>query len=72
MRKKEKEEKSASYYLLKQDNKFGVIDEKGNKIIEPKYTEIIIPNIHKAVFLCYEDENEIVLQSKREQDINKI
>lgn len=68
---KEKEEKSASYYLLKQDNKFGVIDEKGNKIIEPKYTEIIIPNIHKAVFLCYEDENEIVLDQKGSKILTK-
>ena len=40
------------YYLLKQDNKFGIIDANGNTLINPKYTEIRIPNPQKPVFFC--------------------
>lgn len=64
---KNMEEKSTSYYLLKKDEKFGVINDKGNIIVQPQYTEVVIPNLHKAVFLCYNEDKEIVLNEKEEK-----
>jgi len=49
-RKYEIEEiKQYNYFLLKQDSLYGVIDKKGNIIIEPQYEEIKIPNPEKKV-----------------------
>ena len=47
-----------SYFALYSENKWGVIDEKGVKVIEPSYQEmIIVPNSSKDVFLCVYDVN---------------
>lgn len=47
------------------DEKVGVIDRAGKEIIEPKYTNIYIPNQSKDVFICFtDDENYQVLNSK--------
>lgn len=47
-----------SYFALYADNKWGVIDEKGVKIIEPSYQEMItVPNSKEDVFLCVYDVN---------------
>lgn len=55
------EDNSISYYLFKENEKYGIINSSGDIIIQPQYDEIIIPNIHKAVFICKnEDENKIV------------
>ncbi len=43
------------YFLLFQDDKYGVIDEYGDIIIDPIYYNIIIPNPSKAVFICNYD-----------------
>lgn len=49
------------YFVLKENNQYGVIDAKGNKIIETKYEDVKIPNPGKAVFICYEGENTKVI-----------
>lgn len=50
------------YFLLyTTDEKVGVIDKKGEIIIKPEYTQIYIPNPEKDVFICFEDENYVVL-----------
>lgn len=46
------------YFLLLSDYNVGVIDNKGNIIIEPKYFEVHIPNPSKPIFVCYYDYNE--------------
>jgi hypothetical protein len=47
-----------SYFTIYQDEKYGVIDNKGNIIIKPTYEEmIVIPNSSKAVFICTYDVN---------------
>lgn len=46
------------YFVLSSKNKEGVIDEKGNIVIEPEYYEIHIPNPSKPIFVCYYDYNE--------------
>ena len=63
-----------NYMLAKENNKFGVIDKAGNKIVDTLYDEIQIPNPSKAVFICkynYDSEkNEYsvkVLNEKSEQ-----
>ena len=47
---------SKDYFALFKDNKWGVIDELGNIVIDPSYAEmIIIPDSKKDVFLCTYD-----------------
>ncbi len=61
-------EKDYKYFAVFTDNKYGVIDEKGNMIIENKYEDIIIPNPTKPVFIVInEDETTEVLNDKAEK-----
>lgn len=49
---------SKDYFVIFQNNKWGVIDSNGDKVIEPSYEEMItIPNSKKDVFLCIYDVN---------------
>ena len=53
------------YYIYKDSNKYGVIDEKGNVIIEANYEKVIIPNPSKEIFICYnENKTEVFNQNK--------
>jgi len=63
-----------SYFKLYQNEKYGVIDDKGNVLIEASYDVINIPNPSKAVFICYYEYNETtgeyktkVLNEKKEE-----
>lgn len=63
-----------NYKLLKQNNKFGVINKNGEVVVSPIYDEIDIPNPSKSLFICmydYNTENEQysikVLNDKSEQ-----
>lgn len=60
------EVKQYNYFLLKQNNSYGVIDKKGNIIIPAEYSEIKIPNPEKGVFVCYQGENTKVLNERKE------
>lgn len=55
------------YFVLKENDKYGVIDAKGNKIIEAKYENVKIPNPQKDVFICYENNNTKVINEKGEE-----
>ncbi len=55
------------YFVVKEDNKYGVIDNQGDKIIETKYEDVKIPNPEKDVFICYEEENTKVLNQNKEE-----
>lgn len=47
-----------AYYTVYEQEKWGVIDTKGNTVIEPTYNEmIIIPDNTKPVFICVENVN---------------
>ena len=49
---------SSSYFTVFKDNKWGVINEKGENIIDPSYEDMItIPNSKKDIFLCIYDVN---------------
>ena len=45
------------YLLLLSNDNIGVIDNKGNIVIEPEYYDIHIPNPSKPIFVCYYDYN---------------
>ena len=46
------------YFALKQDSKYGVLNKNGDVIIKPEYTNIVIPNPKKDVFVCYNEKVE--------------
>ena len=56
-----------NYFVLKQENVYGVIDKKGNKIINAEYTNVVIPNPEKPIFICYKDEEVKVLTEGNQQ-----
>ena len=47
------------YFVVKENDKYGIIDAQGNKKVEAKYDSVIIPNPEKAVFVCYEGEETL-------------
>lgn len=50
---------AATYFPIYENNKWGVIDNNGNVIIDASYDEmIVIPNNKKAVFICTYDIND--------------
>ncbi len=49
---------ATAYYAIYENNKWGIIDTKGNTVIEPQYDEMItIPDNSKKVFICVYDTN---------------
>ena len=59
-RQKNKEDNnSKAYYALYTNDKWGIVDSKGNTVIEPMYQEmIVVLNNNKDIFLCTYDVNE--------------
>ena len=55
------------YFVVKENNQYGVIDSKGNKIIDTEYENVKIPNPEKDVFICYKNENSEILNEKKEK-----
>ncbi len=55
------------YFVLKQNDLYGVIDKKGQTIITAQFDEVIIPNPEKGTFICYQDEKTKVLNEKQEE-----
>ena len=63
-----------NYYKTFSNGKYGVINKKGELIVNEKYDDIIIPNPSKAVFICqynYNPETEyydyVILNEKGEE-----
>jgi len=63
------------YNLIYIDEKYGVIDENGEIIIEPNYSIIQIPNPTKPVFICMKDyqietkEYQVSLLNEKSEEI---
>lgn len=54
-----KKVKSYSYYTVYENGKFGVINNEGETVINPEYTEIVlIPNKDVPIFICTYDLND--------------
>ena len=45
------------YFKIYENNKYGIIDDKGNILVEAKYDKIDIPNPSKSVFIVYFNYN---------------
>ena len=56
-----------NYFILKEENNYGVINAKGDIVLDSEYERIIIPNPTKDIFICYKDTNNIILNSNKEQ-----
>lgn len=54
------------YYPIYENGKMGVIDTKGNIVIEPEYDNVNIPNPGKTVFICLKSDKTIVKNDKKE------
>lgn len=65
------EVKQYNYFLLKQNNLYGVIDKKGNIIINAQYDDIKIPNPEKGIYVCYKDDTVKVLNESKEEILNQ-
>lgn len=60
------EDTSINYSVIDENGKKG-ISKNGNIIIEPQYKNIIIPNPHRAVFLCKNGENQKFVNEKNNE-----
>ena len=61
-------EKDCKYFAVCADGKYGVLDTKGNMIIENEYASVIIPNPKRPVFICFDTQgNSKVLNENGEQ-----
>lgn len=54
------------YYPIYESGKMGVIDTKGNKLIEPIYDNVKIPNPQRAVFVCQDADKTVIQNDKKE------
>lgn len=59
------------YYICKENDKYGVIDENGKRIIDAKYDNVIIPNPSYDLFVCYMGENTEIFNLKKEKLFEK-
>lgn len=62
----EKEDTSINYSIIEANGKMGVA-EGDDVIIEPQYENIIIPNEHRAVFMCKNGENKKFVDEKNKE-----
>ena len=66
-----------SYFILYEDEKYGVIDSKGKIVVNPKYEMLVIPNPSKDVFVGYTNYNSQeeykteIINSKNEKILTK-
>lgn len=60
------------YFTLKVDNKYGVINKEGKQIVNTEYTNIIIPNPQKPVFICYTNDSTKVLNQNGKEIFTEI
>jgi len=46
------------YFVVQQNEKYGVMNGEGTILVQPNYVEVQIPNPEKPVFVCYRQEGE--------------
>lgn len=59
------------FAIYSPDEKVGIINRNGEKIIDNNYSQIYIPNQSKDVFFCFKSEEEYTILNKNGQDIFK-
>lgn len=67
-----------NYFILVQNEKYGVIDKNGNTIINAEYEAVQIPNPSKPIFVCIKGYNQetkdydtVVYNEKNEEILNQ-
>ena len=60
-----------NYFVLKSNERYGVIDKKGNVIVEAKFDNVVIPNPEKDLFVCCEGKKTKILNSNQEEKLEK-
>ena len=55
------------YFVMKENDKFGVIDNTGKTLIEATYDKIEIPNPSKDVFICYKNDKSTAMNANNQQ-----
>ena len=55
------------YFVSKIEDKYGVIDSKGNTIIDASYDKVEIPNPSKDVFICYKNDKALAYNASKQQ-----
>ena len=55
------------YFVLKNDDNYGVIDKEGKTVIEATYDNVEIPNPAKDVFICYKNDKGIAMNANNKQ-----
>lgn len=63
----EVEDKSIIYSLIEENGKYGVKNQNNETIINPEYEKIIIPNQHRAVFICFNGDEKNIFNEKQEE-----
>lgn len=58
-----------NYFVLQENNKYGVIDKEAKVIIQPTYSQVVIPNPQKAVFICTSENNENKVLNANNEEI---
>ena len=65
------EVKQYNYFILKQNNLYGVINKKGDIIVDVNYDNIIIPNPEKGIYICSKGDTIKILNEKKEELLNQ-
>ena len=60
-----------TYLPIVENEKMGVIDNKGNVVIEPNYNNIQIPNPTKDIFICSNENETKIVNAKGEEKFKK-
>ena len=63
------QEKDCKYFAVDVDGKYGVLNEKGEIIIDAKYKDVSIPNPTKAVFICQKEDGSFETLNENKEKI---
>lgn len=62
------EVKDYKYYVLQENNLYGVIDKEANIIIKPNFESIVIPNPSKGIFVCTTKNKETKIYNEKNEE----
>ena len=57
------------YFVLRHEGKYGIINKNGDIVINPEYTNVIIPTPQKAVFICYTENSDTKVVNQNNEQI---
>ena len=60
--------KEYNYFVLQENEKFGVINKDAKVIIEPKFENVVIPNPSKGIFVCTTENKETKIYNEKNEE----